>query len=271
MITLPAIRWGLVYGVVLSVARAIGEFGAVSVVSGKVVGRDRDADAAGREALQRLRPGRRLRGVDAAGLLALVTLRRHGPGQPTQGTARDLRPGTCPRATATSRRCDDVSRRRPAGSLTALLGPSGSGKSTLLRVIAGLEEPRRRRRGHRRRGRHARAAPAARDRLRVPALRRVQAHDRARQRGLRAEDPQAAQAGDRRRGRRAAGRRGPGRLPRPLPQPALRRPAPAHGPGPGAGGGAQGAAAGRAVRRARRHGAQGAAACGCGGCTTRST
>ena len=38
MITLPAIRWGLVYGVVLSVARAIGEFGAVSVVSGKVSG-----------------------------------------------------------------------------------------------------------------------------------------------------------------------------------------------------------------------------------------
>ncbi|MEA2166836.1 MAG: sulfate/thiosulfate transport system permease protein [Solirubrobacteraceae bacterium] len=37
-ITLPAIRWGLVYGVVLSVARAIGEFGAVSFVSGKVAG-----------------------------------------------------------------------------------------------------------------------------------------------------------------------------------------------------------------------------------------
>jgi sulfate transport system permease protein len=38
LITLPAIRWGLVYGVVLSVARAIGEFGAVSVVSGKIAG-----------------------------------------------------------------------------------------------------------------------------------------------------------------------------------------------------------------------------------------
>ena len=37
-ITLPAIRYGLAYGVVLSVARAIGEFGAVSVVSGKVAG-----------------------------------------------------------------------------------------------------------------------------------------------------------------------------------------------------------------------------------------
>lgn len=37
-ITLPAIRWGLTYGIVLSTARAIGEFGAVSVVSGKVSG-----------------------------------------------------------------------------------------------------------------------------------------------------------------------------------------------------------------------------------------
>jgi sulfate transport system permease protein len=37
-ITLPSIRWGVAYGVVLSTARAIGEFGAVSVISGKVAG-----------------------------------------------------------------------------------------------------------------------------------------------------------------------------------------------------------------------------------------
>jgi sulfate transport system permease protein len=37
-VTLPAIRWGVVYGVVLSTARAIGEFGAVSIVSGKISG-----------------------------------------------------------------------------------------------------------------------------------------------------------------------------------------------------------------------------------------
>jgi sulfate transport system permease protein len=37
-ITLPSIRWGVAYGVVLSTARAIGEFGAVSVVSGKIAG-----------------------------------------------------------------------------------------------------------------------------------------------------------------------------------------------------------------------------------------
>ncbi len=37
-VTLPKIRWGLVYGVILCNARAMGEFGAVSVVSGHVRG-----------------------------------------------------------------------------------------------------------------------------------------------------------------------------------------------------------------------------------------
>ena len=37
-ITLPAIRWGVAYGVVLTTARAIGEFGAVSIVSGRIAG-----------------------------------------------------------------------------------------------------------------------------------------------------------------------------------------------------------------------------------------
>jgi sulfate/thiosulfate transport system permease protein len=37
-ITLPKIRWGLLYGVILCNARAMGEFGAVSVVSGHVRG-----------------------------------------------------------------------------------------------------------------------------------------------------------------------------------------------------------------------------------------
>jgi sulfate transport system permease protein len=37
-ITLPAIRWGVAYGVVLTTARALGEFGAVSIVSGKLSG-----------------------------------------------------------------------------------------------------------------------------------------------------------------------------------------------------------------------------------------
>jgi sulfate/thiosulfate transport system permease protein len=37
-ITLPGIRWGVAYGVVLTTARALGEYGAVAVVSGRIQG-----------------------------------------------------------------------------------------------------------------------------------------------------------------------------------------------------------------------------------------
>jgi len=38
-ITLPAIRWGVAYGVVLTTARVLGEFGAVTIVSGSINGK----------------------------------------------------------------------------------------------------------------------------------------------------------------------------------------------------------------------------------------
>lgn len=42
-ITLPAIRWAVVYGVVLTLARSLGEFGAVKIVSGNLAGRTQTA------------------------------------------------------------------------------------------------------------------------------------------------------------------------------------------------------------------------------------
>ena len=38
-VTLPAIRWGVIYGVILTTARSLGEFGAVSIVSGRLSGK----------------------------------------------------------------------------------------------------------------------------------------------------------------------------------------------------------------------------------------
>jgi sulfate transport system permease protein len=37
-VTVPNVKWGLVYGIILCNARAIGEFGAVYVVSGHIAG-----------------------------------------------------------------------------------------------------------------------------------------------------------------------------------------------------------------------------------------
>ena len=83
-ITLPTIRWGLTYGVILSTARAIGEFGAVAVVSGKIQGRTETLTLYVEDRFQSLD----LAGAYAAGVvlallgvtvLALMTLlqRRH--------------------------------------------------------------------------------------------------------------------------------------------------------------------------------------------------
>jgi sulfate transport system permease protein len=43
LVTLPALRWGLIYGVTLTFARALGEFGAVLVIGGGVQGRTETA------------------------------------------------------------------------------------------------------------------------------------------------------------------------------------------------------------------------------------
>lgn len=45
-ITLPGIKWAVIYGVVLTLARSLGEFGAVKVVSGNVLGQTRTATLA---------------------------------------------------------------------------------------------------------------------------------------------------------------------------------------------------------------------------------
>ena len=42
-VTLPAIRWAVIYGVVVTTARCLGEYGAVAVVSGSISGRTETA------------------------------------------------------------------------------------------------------------------------------------------------------------------------------------------------------------------------------------
>ena len=120
-------------------------------------------------------------------------------------------------------------------------------------------EGRHRHGGHRGHRCDPDAAAEAQRRLRVPALRGVQAHDGRQERRVRPGDPQAAEGRGARTGRRAARARPPLAVRGPAPVPALGRPAPADGAGPGARRTAQGAAARRAVRCPRREGPQGAA------------
>jgi sulfate/thiosulfate transport system permease protein len=73
-VTLPAIRWGVAYGVVLTTARALGEFGAVSVVSGRLSGETETATLFVESSFQRFDETGAYAASVVLALLALVTL-----------------------------------------------------------------------------------------------------------------------------------------------------------------------------------------------------
>jgi sulfate/thiosulfate transport system permease protein len=73
-VTLPAIRWGIAYGVVLTTARSLGEFGAVSVVSGHLSGRTNTLTLHVEERFQSFDPVGTYTASVVLALLAVATL-----------------------------------------------------------------------------------------------------------------------------------------------------------------------------------------------------
>jgi sulfate/thiosulfate transport system permease protein len=73
-ITLPAIRWALLYGVVLSLARSLGEFGAVKIVSGGVAMRTQTATLLVEERYQQFGVENSIVAYTAAFILALIAV-----------------------------------------------------------------------------------------------------------------------------------------------------------------------------------------------------
>ena len=73
-ITLPAIRWGVGYGVVLTTARALGEYGAVSVVSGNIEGVTETATLRVQERFEQFDPVGAYAGAVVLALMALAVL-----------------------------------------------------------------------------------------------------------------------------------------------------------------------------------------------------
>ncbi len=70
-ITLPAIKWAIVYGVVLSLARSLGEFGAVKIVSGNIAGQSQTATLSVEETYQNFQQGT---SYALAALLAFIAM-----------------------------------------------------------------------------------------------------------------------------------------------------------------------------------------------------
>src|SRR5205085_6552726 len=73
-VTLPNIKWGVLYGVILCNARAMGEFGAVYVVSGRVTGQTDTLPLRVEKLLQEYNTPGAFAVASVLTLLALVTL-----------------------------------------------------------------------------------------------------------------------------------------------------------------------------------------------------
>lgn len=73
-VTLPSIRWGLLYGLILTNARAMGEFGAVSVVSGNIAGKTQSLPLFVEEAYKQYETEAAYSAAVLLALLAVVTL-----------------------------------------------------------------------------------------------------------------------------------------------------------------------------------------------------
>ncbi|MBD2250613.1 sulfate ABC transporter permease subunit CysW [Nostoc parmelioides] len=73
-VTLPGIRWGLLYGVILTNARAMGEFGAVSVVSGNIANKTQSLPLFVEDAYKQYETEAAFSAAVLLALLAVVTL-----------------------------------------------------------------------------------------------------------------------------------------------------------------------------------------------------
>jgi sulfate transport system permease protein len=73
-VTLPSVKWGLIYGVILCNARAMGEYGAVSVVSGHIIGRTNTMPLHVEQLYQNANTAGAFAVASLLAMLALVTL-----------------------------------------------------------------------------------------------------------------------------------------------------------------------------------------------------
>jgi ABC-type sugar transport system ATPase subunit len=196
-VTLPNIKWGLLYGVILCNARAMGEFGAVSVVSGHIRGETNTMPLQVEILYNEYNFTAAFAIASLLALLALVTLAvksfiewrcqsamRADAGKP-RSTEHDDRSPTHPQAVrpvhGAGRRLAAVPRRRTDRAARAFRLRQDHAAAHHRRPGASRTRPVLLD------GQDASQQPRARapGRLRVPALRAVQAHDRVRERRLR--------------------------------------------------------------------------------------
>ncbi len=209
-VTLPNIRWALLYGVLLCNARAMGEFGAVAVVSGKIRGQTTTMplmiEMLYNEYLS-------VAAFSMAALLAtlgLLTLTLKSalewryadqlaatPPPLRRGTPMHIEIEDIAKEFGPTTALQPVSLSIPSGALVALLGPSGLGQDHAPAHPRRARVPEPGPGALRRAGRDRPQRAGAARRLRLPALRALPAHDGVREHRLRPARPAAPQPADR--------------------------------------------------------------------------
>ena len=189
-VTLPNIKWGLLYGVIFCNARAMGEFGAVSVVSGHIRGRTNTMPLHVEILYNEYQFAAAFAVASLLALLALTTLlvktvvewraRRQlaeSAAERRRTNRMSIEVKNITKKFGQFTALDNVDLKIPSGELVALLGPSGSARRRFCASSPAWNSPIRGR-SVRWRGRHASQRPRPPGRLRVSALRAVSAHDR---------------------------------------------------------------------------------------------
>ena len=277
-VTLPNIRWALLYGVLLCNARAMGEFGAVAVISGKIRGETITMPLMIEMSYNEYLSVAAFTMAALLATLGLVTLTlksllewryadqlaaAHHRLIPERNSTMQIEIEELAKEFGHTTALLPVSLSIPSGALVSLLGPSGSGKTTLLRILGGLEFPTSGRvlfDGQDATGMSVQERRAGFVFQHYALFRHMTIFEniayglRARPRKTRPTNPEIDRRVNKLLQHDPAARHRPA-----LSQPALGRPAPASRPRPGAGHRAADAAARRAIRRARRPRAQGVA------------
>ena len=148
-ITFPQMKWALLYGVILCTSRALGEFGARSMLCQRQEERPLHFHWKSMHYICRVQSSPLLQHLQYPRFWLFWQLLYYSfeifwnIGQNQEGRAADMyveMKDIC-KQYGSFKASDHVSFGIEKGKLVALLGPSGSGKTTLLRMIAGLEIP----------------------------------------------------------------------------------------------------------------------------------